>query len=201
ICFHGVGIETRVETEDHSPLRQRGLARASLHQQRRASALDLAGDLPMKAGGHAGDAARNDFPTLGNEALEKLGILIVDRLFGNARAAPWHRAVGAAERGAALGRFWLHGVLLDFPMQSTPAQERIIFFLFEAVRSARALLVAGGHVSRRRLSLCPGLRTLQSDDFLCHRDESFVVALFSSSSSAPSSSERPKREMTGWRTR
>jgi hypothetical protein len=47
--------------------------------------------------GHSGDAAREDLAALGDEALQKIGVLEIDRVDGEIDAAPRHRAVRTAE--------------------------------------------------------------------------------------------------------
>ena len=49
-----------------------------------------------------------------------------------------------------------------------PFQKRIVFLFLEAVRRARALLVACAHVTRDRLAERLGFRALERDDFLRH---------------------------------
>lgn len=79
-----------------------------LHEQDRTRALHLAGDLAVQAGGHPGDPAREDLPALGDEALQEIGILVVDRLDVEVHPTPRHRAVCFAEVGTALRSFRLH---------------------------------------------------------------------------------------------
>ncbi len=141
-----------------------------LHQKNRTSTLDLTGDLAVKAGGHTGDAAGNDLAAFGNEALQELRVLVIDRLLGKIRTTARHRAIRAAEIGAAFGRFRLHDVLLDFPMQGVPAQIRVVLLLLETTRSAGALLVTSGDVAGNGLALRLGLGALEGDDFLWHGD-------------------------------
>src|SRR5947207_1943285 len=87
-------------------------------------------------------------------------------------------------------------------MERVPLQERIIFFLFEPVRRARAFLVPGGHVTRDGRASRLRFRAFEGDDLLGHVRYSFVSATGSSSSlSRASSSVRPKSEVTDWRTR
>lgn len=81
---------------------------ALLHEQDRTRALHLAGDLAVQPGRHAGDPAREDLPALGDEALQEIGILVVDRLDVKVHPTPGHRAVCFAEVGTALRSFRLH---------------------------------------------------------------------------------------------
>src|SRR4051812_39073858 len=53
-------------------------------------------------------------------------------------------------------------------MERVPLQKRIVFFLLEPVRGARALFIARCHVTRRRLAEGLGLGAFKSDDFLGH---------------------------------
>jgi hypothetical protein len=59
-------------------------------------------------------------------------------------------------------------------MKSPPSQERIVFFLFQPIRRARAFLIAGGHVARRRFAQRFGFGAFQRDDFLSHVDNLFA---------------------------
>ncbi len=101
-------------------------------------------------------------------------------------------------------------------MKSVPSQERIVFFLFQPIRRARAFLIARGHVARRRFAQRFGFGAFQRDDFLSHgkcrqftretlRSYSLVFSTGAGSSSPsvspPSSSVKPKSDVTDWRTR
>ena len=68
-----------------------------LHEESGTGTLDLTGDFTMKAGGHAGHATWQDLAALGDEAFEKVGLFIIDRLDVEIHATAWHRAVGSAE--------------------------------------------------------------------------------------------------------
>src|SRR6266480_6305996 len=88
-------------------------------------------------------------------------------------------------------------------MERVSFQKWIVLLLFEPIRSAWAFLVPRGHVTRDWFvqRLCFG--AFESNDFLRHLDYSFVSAGAASSSSASprSSSVKPNREVTDWRTR
>ena len=57
---------------------------------------------------HPGNTTGQDFAAFGHKLLQQIRILVVDRLRGDVDAAPRHRAVGAAESGAAFGGLRLH---------------------------------------------------------------------------------------------
>src|SRR5213593_1758557 len=92
-------------------------------------------------------------------------------------------------------------------MESVLSQKRIVFFLLEPVRRARTFLVARGHVTRNRFAEGFGLRALEDDNFLRHRDSGYSLlsagagCSSSVSPSPPSSSVKPKSDVTDWRTR
>ena len=88
-------------------------------------------------------------------------------------------------------------------MERVPFQKWIVLLLFEPVGRARTLLVPRGHVTRDWFVQRFCLGAFESDNFLRHLDYSFVSAGVASSSSASprSSSVKPKREVTDWRTR
>ena len=140
-----------------------------LHEEGGAGALDLTGDFAVKAGGHTGHATWQDFAALGDEALEKIGVFVIDRLDVEVHATAWHWAVGAAEVRAALWCFRLHGVLFDFAVECMAVQIGVELFLFEPVWCARALLVACGDVARGGFPLGFGLGAFEGDVFLWHR--------------------------------
>ena len=96
----------------------RGKTQPLFHQEHRPTALDLARDLAMQVRGHAGDAARENFTTLGDKFLEEIRVFVVDRLDGNINAAAGHRAIGAAKSGTTFGSFRFH--LFRFAVQSVP---------------------------------------------------------------------------------
>lgn len=83
-------------------------SRLSLHQKHGAAAFDFARDLAVHVGRHASHPARKDFATLGDEFLQKIGVLVIDRFESNIDPAPRHGTVGTAEGGPALWGFWLH---------------------------------------------------------------------------------------------
>jgi len=140
-----------------------------LHEEGGAGALDLTGDFAVKACGHAGHAAWQDLAALGDEALEKIGVFVIDRLDVEIHATAWHGTVGAAEVRAALWCFRLHGVLFDFAVECMAVQMGVELFLFEPVRCARALFVACGDVARGGFALGFGLGAFEGDVFLWHR--------------------------------
>src|SRR5262249_34700383 len=70
--------------------------------------------------------------------------------------------------GTAFWGFRLHRWLLDLAVQGASPQKRIVFFLLQAFRRARTLLVTSGHVTRRRLPKRLSLRAFESDNLLCH---------------------------------
>src|SRR4029450_2884506 len=72
------------------------VALRSAHEQHRAGALDLAVDVAVEVRGHARDSTGQNFTTLGDEALEKVGIFVVERLEGGIDAPAGHRLVGLA---------------------------------------------------------------------------------------------------------
>src|SRR5215212_8245284 len=93
--------------------------------------------------------------------------------------------------------------LAGFAMQGMPFHERVILFFLEPIRRARALLISRAHVARSGHAGGLRFRAFQGDDFLCHNYsfESSVLLTSSSSPSPPSSSVRPKSEVTDCRTR
>src|SRR5204863_7298627 len=173
-----------------------------LHQQDGAAALDFARDLAVHVSRHAGHASRQDLSALRHKFLQQIGIFIIDGFRGDIDAAPRHGAVGPAESGTAFGGLWLHDGLARLPVQCMPLQEGIVFLFLEPVGGARALLVASAHVARDGGAERLRFRAFQSDDFLRHNYSLLSSALASSSSpSAPSSSVRPKSDVTDCRTR
>ena len=112
------------------------------HQEHGAGTFDLAGDLAMESSGHTCDATWKDLPAFGDEALEQIRVLVIDRLDVDIDSAARHRAVGAAEVGTALWSFGLHGVLFDFAVKRVSVEIGVVFFLFETSRSARAFFIA-----------------------------------------------------------
>src|SRR6266403_3149879 len=81
---------------------------ALFHQQHRTAALDLARDLAVHVCRHAGHATGKNFAALAYEFFQQIGVLVIECFQSNIDPAPWHRTIGAAERGTALWRFWLH---------------------------------------------------------------------------------------------
>src|SRR5204863_219988 len=100
------------------------------------------------------------------EAKNRCGILT----FRHPQVAPERDGeVAAAESGAALGGFRLHGWLSRLAMERVPLQKRIVFLFLEPVRCARALLVARRHVTGNRLAERLRFRAFERDDFLRHK--------------------------------
>jgi hypothetical protein len=101
-------------------------------------------------------------------------------------------------------------------MKRMTPQKRVVFFLLQPVRSPRTFLVPAGHVAGWRLAQRLRLGALKRDYFLRHDkiDEltgeafqaySLVFSTGAGSSSPspspPSSSVKPKSDVTDWRTR
>src|SRR5436853_3704594 len=89
-------------------------------------------------------------------------------------------------------------------MKRVLSQKRIVFLFFEPVRRARTLFIPLGHITRNRFAERFRFGAFEGDNFLGHRCYSLVSAAgvaSSSSPSPPSSSVRPKSEVTDWRTR
>src|SRR6266567_1368622 len=94
-------------------------------------------------------------------------------------------------------------------------QKRVVFFLFQPVRCARALLVSRRHVTRNGFTQSFSLGAFQCDNFLRHKINNLLANHFgviysfsaagagcsSSVSGASSSSVKPKSEVTDCRTR
>src|SRR6266702_3669660 len=88
-------------------------------------------------------------------------------------------------------------------MERVPFQKWIVLLLFEPIRRARTFLVPRAHVTRDWFTQRFCLGAFESDNFLRHLDYSFASAgaASSSSPSPPSSSVKPKSEVTDCRTR
>src|SRR5207237_5920096 len=89
-------------------------------------------------------------------------------------------------------------------MKRMLSQKWIVFLFLKPVRCARTFLVSRGHVTRDWFSESFGLGALEGDNFLCHSGYSFVSAAGAASSSSPSppsSSVKPNKDVTDWRTR
>src|SRR5437899_11620710 len=83
-------------------------------------------------------------------------------------------------------------------------QQRIVFLFLEPVRRARTFFVPLGHVARNRFAERFRFGAFEGDNFLCHRRyslDSAAGAASSSSPSPPSSSVKPKSEVTNCLTR
>ncbi len=148
---------------------------------------------------HAGNAAGKDFAALGYEFLQEIGVLVIDRLDGDVNPAPRHGAIGAAKCGTAFGSLWLHLKLLGFAVKRVLAKKRIVFLFLQPIWCARTFIVPRRHVTRNRFAERFRFGALQGDDFLRHRDYSLVSwagAASSSSPSPPSSSVKPKSDVT-----
>ena len=184
-----------------------GKALRSAHEQHGTGALDFAVDLAVEVRGHARDSTGQNFTTLGDEALEKVGIFVVERLEGGIDAPARHRAVGFAKIGAALRSLGLHGCgalgLLGFAVKRVALQVRVVLLLFEPVRRVGALLVARRDVARDGFAFGFRLGAFQDDEIAGHGAYSLLLSVAGSSSSVSpgSSSVRPKREVTGTRAR
>jgi len=84
------------------------------------------------------------------------------------------------------------------------SEKRIVFLLFEAILGARTLFVARGRVTRHRFAERFRFGALESNNFLRHRGYSLLSAAGAASSSSPSppsSSVKPKSEVTEGRMR
>ena len=88
-----------------------GMAEATLlHQQHRTAAFDFARDLPVHVRRHACDSPRQNFPALGHELFQQIGIFVIDCYRRDIDAAARHGAIGASKGGAAFGGLWLHEI-------------------------------------------------------------------------------------------
>src|SRR6267378_793150 len=176
----------------------------SLHQQHGTAAFDLAGDFAVEVRRHPGDAAGKNLAALGHKLLQEIGIFVIDRFDRDVDPAPGHGAIGAAKCGTAFGGLGLHRELFGFAMKRVLPQKRIVFLFLEPVRRAWTFLVPKRHITRDRFTERFRFSAFESDNFLCHRLYSLVSAAGAASSfspSPPSSSVKPKSEVTDWRTR
>jgi len=158
----------------------------------------------MEVRRHTGDAAGKNFAALGHEFFQEIGIFVIDRFNRDVDPAPGHGAIGTAKCGTAFGGLGLHWKLLSFAMKRVLSQKRIVFLFLEPVRRTRAFFVPHSHVTRNWLAERFRFGAFESDNFLCHRCyslDSAAGAASSSSPSPPSSSVRPKSEVTDCRTR
>src|SRR5437016_9981623 len=107
----------------------------------------------------------------------------------------------AERRLAVLGCIRLFG----FAVKRVLAQKWVVFLFLEPVRCARTFLVPRGHVTRDRFAERFRFGALEGDNFLRHVRYSFDsgvgAASDSSASPSPSSSVKPKSDVTDWRTR
>ena len=88
-----------------------GMAEATLlHQQHRTAAFDFARDLPVHVRRHACDSPRQNFPALGHELFQQIGIFVIDCFRRDIDAAARHGTIGASKGGAAFGGLWLHEI-------------------------------------------------------------------------------------------
>src|SRR5438270_4767474 len=104
----------------------------------------------------------------------------------------------AERRLAVLGCIWK---LFGFAMKCMLAQKRIVFLFLEPVRRAGAFLVPRGRVTRNRFAESFCFSALEGDNLLRHVRYSFdsgagVASDSSASPSPPSSSVKPKSEVT-----
>src|SRR6266404_5063642 len=107
-------------------------------------------------------------------------------------------------RRKAERRFAVFGCirLACLAVESPPFQERIVFFLFQSIGRARALLIPRTHIARDRLAQRLGLGAFESNDLLRHRYSFSATGAGSSSSvSGASSSVKPNSDVTDCRTR
>ena len=145
-----------------------GMAEATLlHQQHRTAAFDFARDLPVHVRRHACDSPRQNFPALGHELFQQIGILVIDCFRRDIDAAARHGAIGASESGAAFGGLWLHEIS-ESRGEAYAFSKTDCIFLFQPVRGARALLVSRRHVTRNRFAQRLSLSAFQCDNFLRH---------------------------------
>src|SRR5207253_11260070 len=90
-------------------------------------------------------------------------------------------------------------------MKRVLPQKRIVFLFLEPVRRARTFFVPLAHVTRNRFAERFRFGAFEDDNFLRHLRYSFGswtgAASSSPSPSPPSSSVKPKSEVTDWRTR
>src|SRR5260370_4515185 len=99
---------------------------------------------------------------------------------------------------------WSSDVCSSDLMKRVLSKKRIVFRFLEPVRRAGTFLVPKRHVTRNRFAKRFRFGAFENDDFLCHRCyslDSAAGAASSSSPSPPSSSVRPKSEVTDCRTR
>src|ERR1700693_5384551 len=96
--------------------------------------------------------------------------------------------------------------LFGCAMKRVFPQKWIVFLFLEPVRRARTLFVPRGHVTRSRFAQRFRFGALEGDNFLSHVRYSFdsgagVASDSSASPSPPSSSVKPKSDVTDCRTR
>src|ERR1700736_5156276 len=154
---------------------------------------------------HSGDAAGKNLAALGHEFFQEIGIFVIDRFDRDVDPAPGHGAIGAAKCRTAFGGLGLHQELLGLAMKGVLSQMRVVFLFLESVRRARTFLVPRGRVTRNRFAQRLGFGALEGDNFLRHVRYSFDSCVGAASSSPspspPSSSVKPKSEVTDWRVR
>jgi hypothetical protein len=140
-----------------------------------AGALDLAGDLPVEPCRDSGELARKDFPRLGGELAQILGLFEVDLINANIVAPPRHALIGFAKVDLPLRCFRFHkGVaneLANLAVKRALFHEGIEFNLFEATGSPHALLIARGDVTGWRHSRRAGLGAFEGDDISGHNND------------------------------
>jgi hypothetical protein len=68
----------------------------------------------MHVRGHSGDAAGKNLAAFGDEFLEEIGVLVINRFDCDVDSAPRHGSIGAAKSGTTFGGFWLHRAIIWF---------------------------------------------------------------------------------------
>ena len=116
-----------------------------------ARLFDRVGDFAVEFGGHAGDAAGQDFTGFGGELGEQLRVGGDDKIRGDIMAAARHLPVRLAEVDAALnGLRFGHGKSAEFAVKGALFEEVIEFHFLQTAGCAEALLVTGGDVTGSR---------------------------------------------------
>lgn len=155
-------------------------ARLSLHQQHRTAALDLARYFPVHVCWHTGNSTRKNFAALGNKFLQKIRVLIINRLHGDIDPPARHGSIGASKCRTAFWSFRLHVDLLGLPVQCSPPQKWVVFFLLQTIRRSWALFIARRHVTRRRLAKRLSFGAFKGNNLLCHKPRSLLRFRWSS---------------------
>ena len=150
---------------------------------------------------HPGDPPGQNLATFGHEFFEQIRVFVIDRFGSNIDATAWHNPVRPSKIRSALGIFRFH-YLFHLPMKSATPKKRVIFLLLQAAWRIRAFFVTRRDVTGDRLAFCSCFCAFERNDVPWHDGYSFESVMVSSSSpSPPSSSVKPKREVTGCRTR